>query len=85
MEKQIYTIALDKERKTTNGYYVVLDDARPTIEIVWSRCCTEKEALEKYEEIIHKQVAELGDNKSHDTWKAVRLYDGSGRQIRQES
>ena len=85
MEKQIYTIALDKERKTANGDYVVLDDAKPTIEIVWSRCCTEKEALEKFEEIINEQSNKLHVEKTISEWRTIRLYDGSGRQIRQES
>ena len=85
MKKSIYTIGFDKERPSTNNWDVNLESAKPLLDIVWTDCCTEEEAREKFLEFIQKQSHEYHELKTIKVWKVIRLYDETGRQIAQES
>ena len=66
-------------------YRIAKDNFDGTEETVWTGVCTEKEALDKFNEIAIEQSNELCTLKPKSRWRQIRLYNQAGERITQES
>jgi len=79
-----YTLVLTDEGAVFNGWKKNFAEVKTMVQVVWSGRCTEKEAFERLDALVRKQVAEIKELKSA-KWRVVRLYDEQGKQIGQEN
>ena len=71
--------------KKDANYYITLDCADNTKEIVYLLKCTLKEAEEVFIFVVHNQQQEYRKPNNNIKWRVVRLFDANNNQISQES
>ena len=85
IQKEKFTIALAKEDVSWEDWRDDLAADTALLEVVWSEVCTPEEAWKEFKSIVMKQSHEFHQLKTITKWRMVRIYNGLGELIGQES
>ena len=77
-----YTLAIAKSSVSFDGWNTSLEDAQDLVDIVWTGSCSAIEVENKFLNLIHERAAYC--NSTGEGWRGIKLYDASGKQIKQE-